>query len=59
MIGAEAIGMHMVGAPGSPFAPAVVDDLTQPGLEFTLPRRRMHFTLPDHVLHFTLVADDA
>jgi hypothetical protein len=59
MIGADAIGMHPIGGPGLDFSPAVVEELSPPGLEFTLPRRLHHFALPLRVLHFTLVPDDA
>lgn len=59
MIGGDAIGMHPIGGPGLEFAPIVVDELSPPGLEFTLPTRRVHYALPLRVLHFTLVPDDA
>lgn len=52
--------MHAIGMPGTLFAPPEApDDLSQPGLEFTLPDRVLHFALPQRVLHFSLVDDDA
>lgn len=63
MIGGSAIATHAIGLPGDEFppdgpgAPWIVP--TKPGLEYTLPLRRVHYALPDRRLHYTLVADDA